>query len=67
MPLSFTDLDLDVIIRSAAPLEPEMRSAFIEAVADALQGRELGDGDVARACVGVQRRYWSPPIIDGAS
>jgi hypothetical protein len=41
------------------------RDAFLQAVAEALQGhREIGDGDVHRALVAAQRRFYDPPITD---
>jgi len=39
---------------------------FLRDVAAALQGRELGDGLVARTCVEVQRRYLRLPICRAA-
>jgi hypothetical protein len=41
------------------------RDSFLQAVAEALQGRrEIGDGDVHRAIATVQRRFYDPPITD---
>jgi hypothetical protein len=65
MPFKLTDAELDIITRIAAPLAPRDRRLFLQDVARALEGRELGDGLLHRTAVELQRRYWSPPIIDG--
>ena len=51
MPLSLSDSELDVIINLARPLEPEMRDAFLRAIATELaryQHEALGPGLVSR-------------------
>jgi hypothetical protein len=61
-PLALTDAQLDAIHRAAWPLQPQDRSAFLEAVAVALQQeRTLGDGVVYRVAMQCQRRFWTPP------
>jgi len=45
-PIALTDAQLDAIIRACAPLRPDARAGFLEAVAAAMQGREVGDGSV---------------------
>jgi hypothetical protein len=66
MPLAFTDAQLDAIHRAAWPLAPADRSAFLEAVAQALQQeRVIGDGVVYRVAMQTQRRFWTPPISEG--
>jgi hypothetical protein len=62
MPPSFTDAQLDALMRVAAPLHPRDRRAFMEDVARALDGREIGDGSLHRVAIEIQRRYWSPPL-----
>jgi hypothetical protein len=61
-PLGFSDADLDVLARAAAPLQPRDRKPFLEDVARALQGHEVGPGLLHRIVVEVQRRYWDPPL-----
>jgi hypothetical protein len=60
-PLRLTDEQMDMIMQAAAPLALPDRGPFLEAVAAALQGHELGDGLVARVCAEQQRRWFSPP------
>jgi hypothetical protein len=64
-PLRFSDTQLDQIMRCAAPLHPRVRTAFVEAVANALRGQELGDGVVFRACRQVLRdsTMFDPPEL----
>jgi hypothetical protein len=49
-PLRLTTEQLDQIMRTAAPILPELRDEYLRMVAQALSGREFGDGDVYRAC-----------------
>jgi len=64
-PLALTDDQMTQVFRCAAPLGPADRSDFLRGVAEALAGRELGDGVVQRVCREVQRRYFTPPINKG--
>jgi hypothetical protein len=61
--LRLTDQQLDAIHRAAWPLAPHDRAPFLEAVAAKLSERPelLGDGHVARICIEMQRRFWTPP------
>jgi hypothetical protein len=61
MPLAFTDPQMDVILRAAEPLHPQDRSAYLQRVADLLNGHELGDGLVSRAARQAQRELFRPP------
>ena len=61
-PLALSDEQIDALVRAAAPLPPRLRKPFLEDVARALQGRELGDGVIHRVVVEIQRRYWDPPL-----
>jgi hypothetical protein len=66
MPLALTDAELDCVHRLAWPLAAHDRSAYLEAVIAALQQeRTLGDGVVYRVAVQVQRRFWTPPTVNG--
>jgi hypothetical protein len=69
MPLALTDAQLDALHRLAFPLAPADRSAFLELVAQQLkeQGGNIGDGVLYRIAVECQRRFWSPPAIDGTT
>jgi hypothetical protein len=67
-PIRLTDAQLGAIFSAARPLAVRDRDAFLQAVAEALQGhREIGDGDVARAVRVVQRRFFDPPQLDERS
>jgi hypothetical protein len=65
-PLRFTDAQLDQIMRCAEPLHPRVRRAFVEAVANALRGQELGDGVVFRVCRQILRdsTMFDPPELE---
>jgi hypothetical protein len=67
-PLALTDQQLDAIHRAAWPLAPRDRGPFLAEVAAKLSEHPelLGDGHVARVCVECQRRFWSPPAINGS-
>jgi hypothetical protein len=57
-PLALTDFQLAIVAAAASPLHPRDRRAFLEVVASMLDGRELGDGLVARVAREAQRRFW---------
>ena len=59
--LSLTDDQLATVMNAAEPLLPADRSRFLQAVATALDGQEIGDGVVARTCREIQSRYFHPP------
>ena len=65
MPLALTDEQIDTLTRIAAPLSPHDRQSFLADVALALKGREIGSGLLHRIAVECQRRYWTPPAING--
>jgi hypothetical protein len=48
-PIALTDVQLDIIIRSAGSLHLHDRGAYLEKVAEMLNGHEIGDGLVMRA------------------
>jgi hypothetical protein len=56
-PISLTDHQLDILRRAAEPLHPRDRGAYLEMVADLLNGHEIGDDAVARAAAEAQRRH----------
>jgi hypothetical protein len=62
-PISLSDDQLQTIMECAAPLQPRDRSAFLEAVAAQLRGKELGDGLVGRVCREVAATYYRAPTI----
>ena len=60
---TFTDAQIRVILRLAAPLLPD---DLFDAVNASLTGVEVGDGAVFRACVAAQARFRSLGVgIDG--
>jgi hypothetical protein len=60
LPLALTDAQMDMLLHFAAPLHPDVRPAFLESVAQALAGRQLGDGLIACTCAEQQQRFWIP-------
>jgi hypothetical protein len=63
VPLRLTDDQLAAVLRAAEPLAIGDRGAFLQDVATALQGQELGDRTVYRVVTQVQRRYYDPPTL----
>jgi hypothetical protein len=61
--ISLSDDQLTVIFNAAQPLAAEDRSRFLETVARKLEGRELGDGIVARCARETQREFFRPPVV----
>jgi transcriptional antiterminator RfaH len=52
------------MVRLDAALAVDQRDAFLQEVADALQGcAEIGPGTVHRAIAEAQRRHWDPPDL----
>jgi hypothetical protein len=62
MPICLSDCQSLTVIRAAAALPPADRDPFLQAVADQLVGRELGDGAVHRAVAVAFQAFWKPPI-----
>jgi hypothetical protein len=67
MPIRLTDSELDAIMAAARPIAVARRDAFLQAVAAALNGREIGPGVVHRVCAETQRRFFDPPDLGRAS
>jgi hypothetical protein len=64
-PIRLSDSQLAAVFEAARPWAVRDRDAFLQAVAELLQARrEIGDGDVHRAVMVAQRRFWDPPITD---
>ena len=64
-PIALSDDQLDIVRRAAEPLHPHDRGAYLQVVAELLNGAEIGDGLVARACREAQRRFLrSSPALD---
>jgi hypothetical protein len=58
-PLALSDSELDAIMNACRPIAPERRDAFLHAVANALQGREvIGPGLIARVCAELQGEFF---------
>jgi hypothetical protein len=49
-PLALTQAQLDQVMLTARPIPPDLRERYLELVAQALAGRDVGDGEVYRAC-----------------
>jgi hypothetical protein len=54
--LGLTDSQLDQVMRTARPLPPDLRDAYLQSVADQLRGRNFDDGDVYRACAAAAKQ-----------
>ena len=58
-PFGFDDEQLAQLMTAAAPLPPECRAEFMQAVINALAGAELGPGTAYRKIAELQRSYLS--------
>jgi hypothetical protein len=63
--LRLSDDELDIIQTFARPLHPDQRGAYLKRVAALLDGKELGEGAIHRACEMAQLEYRSPAAING--
>jgi hypothetical protein len=64
IPISLTDDQLEHVFRAARPLALRDREAFLQAVADGLRGKTIGDGEVYRAIRTAQRAFYEAPVLD---
>jgi hypothetical protein len=63
-PIALTDDQMDHVLRIAEPLDPQLRSAFLGALAHALQSEPIvGDGLLYRLARELRRQFWSPPDL----
>ena len=53
--ISLSDEQMDIVVRTAGPLDPRDRALFLLGVAQALRGNEISDEAVAGACVEARR------------
>jgi hypothetical protein len=60
--IRLTDSQLDVVLAAARPLAVDKRDTFLQEVAAALEGHEIGDGILHRVIAEVQRRHYDPPL-----
>jgi hypothetical protein len=60
-PIAFSDAQITAVLDAAKVLAPDVRAAFLEAVVEALQGSDVGDGQVYRAIRAAQQRFLVPP------
>jgi hypothetical protein len=63
--LRLTDDELDTVFAGARPLQQSQRDAYLQAVADALKGVNVGPGTVYRVVRECQRQFFDPPTLDG--
>ena len=65
MPLALSPDDLDHVLALAQPIDPRLRSEFLETVAREIASRQasggLGEGLVHRIASSVQLRYYRAP------
>jgi hypothetical protein len=62
--LRLTDDELDSVFRACRPLQPHLRDAFMQRVADILAGEnEIGPGAVFRAVRPAQKEFFDPPTL----
>ena len=57
MPLHFSDEEMTLLLELARPIEPAQRSAFLDAVAEAIGEQASGPGLVHQTARRVQRDF----------
>jgi hypothetical protein len=63
-PLRLSDSQMDAVMRAAQPLAPNVRVAFLEALAQVLAAQPvIGDGSVGRAIAATQRAFFDAPEL----
>jgi hypothetical protein len=62
-PLHFSDEEMTLLLELSQPIEPAPRSAFLDAVAVAIEGRASGPGLIHQVARRVQREFWTPPQL----
>jgi hypothetical protein len=67
-PLSFSDTQIDALMRAAGPLLPGDRASFLEEIATKLSGQVLGDGLIFRVIRETQGAFLNPPerLVSGS-
>jgi hypothetical protein len=63
MPLSFSAEEMTLLLELSRPIEPAQRSAFLDAVAAAIEGQASGPGLVHQTVRRIQRDFWTPPQL----
>jgi hypothetical protein len=59
--ISLTDAELEAIEAAARPLPPEASGLFLEQVARAVAGRQIGPGQLHRIIAELQPLFFEPP------
>jgi hypothetical protein len=62
-PLSFSPEEMDLLLALAQPIDAAQRSAFLDAVAAAIEGQASGPGLVHQVGRRIQREFWTPPQL----
>jgi hypothetical protein len=63
MPLHFSDEEMTLLLELSQPIEPAQRSAFLDAVAAAIEGQASGPGIIHQTSRRIQREFWTPPQL----
>ena len=61
-PISLSDDEMTAVCAACAPIAPDRRGGFLQALAAELQDKPIGPGSVHRAIVAVQRQYFDVPL-----
>jgi hypothetical protein len=63
-PMTLSEQQLDAIHRASRPLAPAARDQFLQALAERLSSldHEVGDGELHRIIVELQRAHFDPPL-----
>jgi hypothetical protein len=61
--IKLSDDQLQTVMTTAAVLDPRDRAPFLEQLAVKLDGQEIGDGLLSRACRETLAQFWQPPQL----
>ena len=61
-PISLSDDEMTAVCAACAPIAPDRRGGFLQALAAELRDKPIGPGSVHRAIVVVQRAYFDPSL-----
>jgi hypothetical protein len=61
--VAFSEEEMTLLLELSRPIEPAQRSAFLDAVAAAIEGQARGPGLIHQTARRLQRDFWTPPVL----
>jgi hypothetical protein len=67
LPVALSGADLESVMTAAAPIQPQDRDGFLQAIcAELAKYPEVGPGLILRVIRQTQREYFDPPDLRGS-